>query len=286
LNLTTLHYFFNITYNMAFSDEMKYRTNGIKSYFRGGVKKSIWIVGGISLLMSFPMYYTGNYASKLYKNNWFNSKEIVQQVANKKIMYRLGTTESSTLSNGLQDLYISVDNKKNTQSGLSPWVYNLQVLDKDNVIIRQDTVRSYLLPGSSTYVIAKDVDPAGVKINIVDDSQTVESPYNPNLGKLFQEPKVIVTTATLSPAENSDEIRVRAVLKNEDLIKISSIDVLYILRDNRQDIVGAGSYKIGGLLPATERELIVDYPKPKDKEAKFVEIRWFTNYLDKNNLSI
>jgi hypothetical protein len=271
---------------MAFSTDVGYRLNSLKSYFRGGIRKSIWIIGGVSLVMSVPLYFAGNYASQLYKPSWFNNKQIVLEVANKKNTYKLGLTEAVTLSNGLQDLYLSVDNKKNTQSGLSPWVYNLQILDKDNVIIRQDTVRSYLLPGSSTYIIAKNVDPNGVKINIVDDEQTIEAPYNPNLGKLFQEPKIIVTTSTLSPTENSDEIRIRAVLKNEDLIKINSIDVMYLLRDNRQDIVGAGTFKLGGLTPGTERELIVDYPKPKDKETKFVEIRWFTNYLDKNNLSI
>jgi hypothetical protein len=271
---------------MAFVNNGSNIMGMIKSYFRGGIRKSIWILAGCAILTSFPVYYGGQYASKLYKNYWYNGKQIVQQVANKKSSYTIGTTESALLSDGFQDLYASVDNKINTEFGLNPWVYNLQVLDKDNVIIRQDTVRSYLLPGSNTYVVAKNVDPKGVKINIVDDPQTVEVPYNISFGKLFQEPKVIVTTSTLSPIQESNELRIRAVIKNEDLIKIGSIDVLYLLRDNRQNIVGAGTYKLGGLLPGTEREILVNYPTPKDKEAKFVEIRWYTNYMDKNNLSI
>jgi hypothetical protein len=271
---------------MALSDNFGNKTKAFRSYFRGGIRKSIWIIGGLSLIFSFPMYYAGDYASKLYKNSWYNGVPIVLQVANKKATYTLGKTESAKLSNGLQDLYVSVDNKQNTDFGLNPWVYNLQVLDKDNVIIKQNRVISYLLPGSNTYVIAKNIEPNGVKINIVDEPQTVEAPYNTNFGKLFQEPKVIVTTSSLSPAEGSSDTRIRAVVKNDDLIKINSLEILYLLRDNRQDIIGVGTYQLAGLNPGSEREIIVNYPKPKDKEAKFVEIRWFTNYLDKNNLSI
>lgn len=271
---------------MAFGDSLGYRVNNLKSYFKGGVKKPILILGLFALMLSYPMFYLGGLSSGLYKNTWFNGKKIVQEVSKKKATYTVGTTEAIELANGFKDLYVPINNKINTEFGLNPWVYNLQVLDKDDVIIKQNVVRSYLLPGSSTYVIASNVDSKGVKIKIVDDPQTVESSYNPNLGRLFQEPNVIVTTTSFTPIESTQEIRVRAVLKNNDLITIGSLNVLYLLRDSRQNIVGIGMYELGGLFPGTERELIVNYSKPKDKETNFVEVRWFTNYMDKNNLSI
>ncbi|MBC7472344.1 MAG: hypothetical protein H7196_03750 [candidate division SR1 bacterium] len=271
---------------MAFGDSLGYNAKNFRSYFKGGIRKAILILGVIAILLSYPMFYLGGLTSGLYKNTWFNGKKIVQEVSKKKATYTVGETKTIELANGLKDLYVPIDNKVNTEFGLNPWVYNLQVLDKDNVIIKQNVMRSYLLPASSTFIIASNVDAKAAKIKIVEDPQTVESPYNPNLGRLFQEPNVIVTTTSFTPIESLQEIRIRAVLKNNDLITIGSLNVLYLLRDSRQEIIGIGMYQLGGLLPGNEREIIVNYPKPKNKETNFVEVRWFTNYMDKNNLSI
>jgi archaellum component FlaF (FlaF/FlaG flagellin family) len=277
---------YQIKSNMAFGDNIGYNASTLKMYFRGGVRKAILIIGGIALLMIFPMYYLGQVASNLYKNVWFNGKEIVQSVKSKAPEYIVGETQILPLENGQQDMYISINNKANTEIGYFPWVYNLQVLDANGTIINQNTVRSYLLPGSSTYVIAQNVDAKGVKLNLVRNPDTVEIPYNPNVNRVLQEPKVSIITNTVTPNPNGTDLTIRAVLKNNDLVTIGNVDVLYILRDSRQAVIGIGNVRFGGFSPNAEREVIVNYPKPKDKEAKLVEIRWYTNYLDKNNVVI
>jgi hypothetical protein len=271
---------------MLNTTELEYRTNSIKKFFYGGVRRSIIIAGVVALILTYPVYLLGGFMTTLYKQRWYNGKEIVQKVAGKGINYTTGTTEIAYLSSGLNDLYLPIDNKANTAYGLFPWVYTMQILDKDNTIIKEEPVRSYLLPGISTYVVAQNIDPKGVKINIVTDPQTVELPYSINAGQLYKEPNIKVTATSINPGENPDELKVRAALKNDDQVLIEAIDIIYILRDNRQNIVGIGKYQFNSFVPQTDREIIVNYPKPKEKEAKFVEIRWFVNYLDKNNISL
>ena len=271
---------------MAINSNFETSISSLSIYFRGGIRKIILIIGAVALILIYPLYLLGSTSAGLYKSVWFKGDKIAQAVNDQAKNYQIGETQTLPLANGQQDLYVSIDNKINQNIGLNPWVYDLQVLDANDVIIKQNTVRSYLLPGSTTYIVASNVDPKGVKLNIVRNPQTVELPYNPNANLILQEPKISVLSSSINSSDKSDELSIRAVLKNNDIVTLGTVDVLYIIRDTRQSVVGIGTYRFGGFGPNAVREVIVNYPKPKDREAKFVEVRWLTNYLNSDNISI
>jgi hypothetical protein len=91
-----------------------------------------------------------------------------------------------------------------------------------------------------------------------------------------------VLSSGFKDTTNPEEILVYAYFKNNDFLTVKSVDVLYIIRDTQQAVVGIGSYNFKGFLPGSERDMQIPYPKPKDRVAKFVELRWYVNYLDSN----
>ena len=145
-------------YLMAINSNFENSISSLSIYFRGGIRKVILIIGVVALMLIYPLYLLGSASAGLYKSVWFKGDKIVQAVNDQAKNYQIGETQTLPLANGQQDLYVSIDNKINQNIGLNPWVYDLQVLDANDVIIKQNTVRSYLLPGSTTYIVASNVE--------------------------------------------------------------------------------------------------------------------------------
>jgi hypothetical protein len=64
------------------------------------------------------------------------------------------------------------------------------------------------------------------------------------------------------------------------------VDILYIIRDTRESVVGIGEYSFQGFFPDTERDMQLEYPKPLDRTASSVEIRVMVNYLDSSGIRL
>jgi hypothetical protein len=267
---------------MAFGDGFQYNVENMSMWFQGGVRRSIVIFFVAGLVLLAPFYYLGQLSSYLYKNVWFDGDNgfIPKQLTITD--YSVSQSQVAPLINGQRDIYVAIDNKTNKTIGYFPWVYTVQILDKNNTILSQDTVRSYLLPGDVTYVIGKNRDSQGEKMNIIKEPATQAVSYNPLANSVLKRPEIEVLSSGFKDTTNPEEILVYAYFKNNDFLTVKSVDVLYIIRDTQQAVVGIGSYNFKGFLPGSERDMQIPYPKPKDRVAKFVELRWYVNYLDSN----
>jgi hypothetical protein len=269
---------------MAFSDDLQYKLENAALYFQGGVRRNVLIFSGVCIILIVPIYFLGQISSSLYKQVWFDKTEffIPKSVSVKD--YSVSTTQVAPLINGQNDLYLSIDNKENKEIGYFPWVYTLQLLDSNNNILSQEKTTKYLLPGDVTYVVSKNRDAGATKLNLIKETGSIAVAYNPNANKLLKKPNINVLSSTVSAIPNTDELQVSAEFRNDDIVTVGTVDILYIIRDTQGAVVGIGNYSFGGFVPNSKRELKLNYPKPKDREARDLEIRVNVNYLDSNNL--
>jgi hypothetical protein len=271
---------------MGFGDNLQYKIENASIYFQGGVRRSVLIFAGICLVILAPSYFLGQFSSNLWKNSWYNDKNIVIPKNVTEQEYAISETEVVSLANNTNDLYVSVNNKANKEIGFFPWVYTVQVLNNNGSILSQRKISSYLLPEETKYIVINSSDSQGTKLNLIREPETKSRLYNPNSNQLLKQPNVEIRTQELTPIPNSNNLKIRAIFKNNDQIVIQRFDVLYIIRDTRQSVVGIGTYSFNGFIANSEREMILEYPKPKNREARFLDLRWSVNYLDETNIKL
>jgi hypothetical protein len=272
---------------MSFADELQYRTENLSLYFQGGVRRSVLIFAGICLVLLAPTYFLGQQISNLWSQapfnpNRFNSKNIVIAKILTEREMQIGETQVATLANGENTLYLTINNKVNPEIGFFPFVYTVQILSRDDVVVTQQKYRSYILPGEIKYVVARSADPAGQKLKIIREPETQAVNYNPNQTGIVKQPNIVIKDQSVRSIPGTKNLQVRAVFKNEDQVYVDDVDVLYIIRDTRESVVGIGEYSFQGFLPNTEREVVLEYPQPNDRVASQADIRWSVNYLDKS----
>lgn len=268
---------------MALMDNLQYRLENASLYFQGGVRRSVLIFSGVCILLLAPLYFLGQLSSNLWKQTWFDSQEIyiAKQIPQRE--YEISETQIVPLANGSRELYLSVNNFANREIGFFPWVYTLQVLDAGDSLLSQQTYRSYLLPEETKYIVHRSNDGNASKLRIIQEPATQAYRYNPNANRILKEPNIEIRSPGFE-LNSDDSLTIRAVFKNNDIVNVNSVNVLYIIRDTRQSVVGIGEYSFNGFSAGSEREMRLNYPKPKDREPRFLDIRWSVNYLDSRNI--
>jgi hypothetical protein len=270
---------------MSFADNLQYKTENFSLYFQGGVRRSLIIFAGICLVMLVPTYFLGQQISNLWSQvsinpNHFNSKNIVIPKNLDQQPLDIGTTQVVKLANGQNTLYLTVNNKANPQVGYFPFVYTLQILTANGQILSQKKYQNYLLPGDIKYVVADSADPTGVDMKLIVEPETQAISYNPNQVGISKSPNIVIKGQSVTNLPNSTDLQVDALFKNQDQVDVDSVDVLYIIRDARESVVGIGTYTFNGFLNGTEREMNLNYPQPADRSATQADVRWSVNYLD------
>ncbi|MEM1312200.1 MAG: hypothetical protein AAGF07_01925 [Patescibacteria group bacterium] len=270
---------------MSFADDLQYKIENISLYFQGGVRRSVLIFAGICLVLLAPAYFIAQQISNLWFQAPFNPNRfrdnnivIAKNISEKEVL--IGETQVTNLINGENTLYLTINNKVNPEIGFFPYVYTVQILTDEDAVVTQKKYRSYLLPNEIKYIVATSPDPSGTKLNIIKEPETQPVNYNPNQTGISKQPNVVIKEQSVRNIPGTDKLEVRAVFKNEDQVYIDNIDVLYIIRDTRESVVGIGEYSFQGFLPNTERDITLQYPQPKDRLATQADIRWSVNYLD------
>ena len=270
---------------MAYGDTLQRRIENAALYFQGGVRRSLLIFSGVIIVLLTPVYFLGQLSATVLKSFWFddanaiNSREIVVND------YTISPTEIVPLSDGSQDLYVSVSNKRNSDVGFYPWIYTLQVLNGDGQTIDQQRVQSFLLPDETKFVVARSSDPDARTIRITEESGTQPVIYNPESPTSVRNPDIEIRQQRLTVIDDNT-VRIFAQFKNNDIVRVEQVNVLYIIRDTRQAVVGIGTIQFSGFLPEDLRDFSIDYPTPADREPRFLDLRWNVNYLDENSVRL
>jgi len=265
--------FENFTYNLR-------NLLVIRSTF---VRKSVLICSGVILVLSIPGFFLGQLSSELFKRTWFDQKSILNSELQNVGKINVSQTQVIDLEGTNKDFYVSISNKENKNIGFSPFNYTLRLLNSSNQVIFQENKSEFLLPDETKFVTIRSDNPDAKKIEIIEGNNTPKI-YNPNSNSLARDPKIEIRQSRITEQDNG-QLKIFTQFKNSDSVTIKNAEILYIIRDTRQSVVGIGSFQLNGFVANEIRDLTIDYPKPLNREAKSLDIRIRVNYLDENNFS-
>ena len=261
-------------------------------YFQGGVRRKVFIFMGICLILLAPLYFLGQLGSTLWANvdlnpNKLQKESIVQRKLIAENEFGIDRSQIVSLANEETVLYTTINNRQNPLIGYWPFTYRLQILDREGVVIEDRVETSYLLPGEFKYITASTGNDQGDRLvvsGIPDESQPIL--FNPFSGDIGEDLQIEVRNPTLELDDTSTNLTLSAFIKNNDLVNIKNLDILYLIRDRRDRVVGIGQYRLENLKSGEERFFSLQYPKPEFRTPVRLEVRPFVNYLDQNNLKL
>ena len=274
---------------MAFSDSLSRQIETASLYFQGGVRRSVIIFAGVCIVLTAPAFFLGQSLSAIWSTlpanpDRIQNKNIYIQKILSENDYSIDRSQLVPLSKGGTVLYTTINNRQNQDYGYYPFVYRVQVLDIQNSIIYEKIEQSYLLPGDIKYVVVAPGDDRGVSLRVSTEPDTRTLLYNPQAINLSKRINVEVRNPTVTDGDGEASLVLRATIKNNDIVRLKVVDLMYLIRDNRDRVVGVGQYKLENLQPGEEREFYLTYPKPRYRRATRLDIRTFVNYLDDNNI--
>jgi len=274
---------------MAFTN-LQYSLETASIHFQGGVRRSVFIFLGFCLILLIPLYFIGQGVAGFWASSDLNPVSIsYQNMQNPKTTniynYRVDRSQQVPLRDETV-LYTTINNQNNTEIGYNPLTYTVQVLDIDGEIIFSERQQDFLLPGEIKYVIANPGREDGYEIRLIEEPQTNPVLFNSfasNFNNILDSIDVRNPTVT---EMDEDNLELKAVLKNNSLIEIRELEVLYIIRGNRDRVIGIGQRTINNLESNEERDFLARYPKAKYRRARNLDIRVRVNYLEEENFII
>lgn len=272
-----------------YTKEFGYKVEEMKLRTFWGVRKIVWIFIIIFVLLWIPAYLTGKGLADLYYKPKIKDINIVVQKDIKYPEYYVGDTEVLLLGNNQRDLYVKVSNKLTTDVGYSPWVYTYQLTDKLGTVLKEDVINSYLLPNNEKYIIVTTDDANAAKINIINNRESsfpVE--YDENYTKFSDLPEIkIYNKKAEDNILDSNYLDLSCQIRNDSDTLIKKVEVLFIMRDKLQEIIGITKIVVPKLDAGEQKDVVFkNYPKPTFKEVSILDIRTSYNYLDEGTFEL
>jgi len=266
--------------------------SGLLVYFQDGIRRSILIFCGIGFLFLIPLYFLAQGASNVWSSSELNKERL--NLANilypsldlSVSEYIISRTQRIDLINGDTVFYTTINNRTNSEVGYFPFVYDVALLDVKDQVISQKTYSEYLLPGELKYIVVSSANGQAQNLKITpSESNSQPTKLDKTQNTLASKSRELeIRNPNVVSQEGQTELDVNFLVKNKSIIKIATVDLTYIVRDDRDRILGIGQYQIFNLRADEERQLSLKYPKPKVRKATRLDVKWEVNYLDKNNL--
>ena len=264
----------------------------ITNAFRGGVHRWIMVYVVAGLILIFPFYILGQLGSKA----WFQLPANPSHFVNRELVRKDYLTKNdgtlkfdevgvADLLGDQKMLYTFANNQGNKNFGYDPFVYKVQVLDENGKILNESTESTYILPGEATFISTYSDDPAATNLKIIQQPQTKQIQYNPLSNPFLRKVQLDVRDSSVTELDQSN-LSLKASIKNTNNLKINKIDIILIIRDSQDGIVGAKNFSFNNLGPGDERAVDLIYPKPKNKNALNIDVRYSVNFLDSQNIQV
>ena len=254
---------------------------------QNGVHRWVLILFAVAIVLSYPSYLLGSYASSFwfYSSNFNTSKfDNRNIVSNKKIVEKevsLDTPSYIDLVNNQRLIYSFLNNRQNKTVGYNPFVYKLQVLDENGTVLSDEIKTTYLLPGEAKYIAAYTNSSKAVSLSIQKMPESDAVDYNPEANPFLREPELDIREKTIEE-KNKTTLLLKTSFKNSTKFFIQDVDVTILIRDSQDSVVGIQDYKMSGLVSGENRDIRLEYPKPKNRTAKSLDVRYSVNYLNSN----
>lgn len=274
---------------MSFKN-LQYSLETASIHFQGGVRRPLFIMMGVCFVLLIPFYLLGQVVAGFWANSEYNLDRIfyenMQNPKTTKIYnYTVGRTQRVPLR-GETVLYTTINNLNNPEIGYNPLAYTIQVLDINGEIIFSERQEGFLLPNEVKYVITNPKKEEAFELRLIEEPQTNPILSNPNANNFSNILNDIDIRNQTVREIDENNLEVRAIIKNNSLIEIRKLEILYIIRGNRDRVIGIGQRTVENLLPEEEREFLARYPKARYRRARSADIRVRVNYLDVENFVI
>jgi hypothetical protein len=274
---------------MSFSS-LQYNLETASIHFQGGVRRGVFIFLGICLALLIPFYFLGQGMAGAWTTLSFSPGKIdyfdmKNPKTTKVYNYRVDRSQQVPLV-GETVLYTTINNQANANIGYNPLTYTIQVLDIKGEIIYSQRQQDFLLPGEVGYIIANPGREGGYELKIIEEPQTKPILFNP-LANNFSDILNYIDIRNPKIEEMDEEnLELTAILKNNSLVEIRKLEILYLVRGNRDRVIGIGKRVVENFLPGEERFFLAKYPKAKYRRARNLDVRVRVNYLDQENFII
>jgi hypothetical protein len=278
---------------MTFNFESTF--NNILEELKAGAKKWVLIIFAITVILTYPIYLLTIQATKFWFYNVpFNPQKYVnRQFVNSKSFAsaNIEVVRSSyvDLVDGKRLIYTFLDNHNNKNIGFDPYIFKKQLLNSSNQTVEESFDKVYLLPGQTQYIFAYTENLDAVSIAVQKQSDSVQVDYNPEASEFLKMPEFDIRQSQVedSPVEGEQNLlRLRASIKNTTKFRYKKVDFIMLIRDTLDTVVGVQNYSFNEFLPDEEREIKLTYPKPVDKIARSLDLRYSVNFLDSSNIKL
>jgi len=269
-----------------------YKIESLVINFQSGVRRGVLIAAGILLLLTIPFYFIGQVIASFWMYNSANSNalELVEFFNPKTTTFYNYTVDRSQivpLANGENVLYTTINNKENPTVGYFPYFYRVQVLNEAGDLVFENQAQTYILPGDIKYIVVNPGNNQGYKLNITEEPQTTATLFNPfanNFANIVNQ--VQVRNPQIIENEDGQTLDLSAEIKNNSLIEILEVDILYIVRGTRDKVIGIGQQQIINLEAGEEREVFIKYPRPRHRRPLRLDMRIQINYLNSDGFVV
>ena len=274
---------------MSYVDKISYTLTKWRYQPIFGLKKILWLIIAITVLLTPIAYWTTNLAVKAATRPQF--EDIVQQITiphpELSIQY---PSNPSTLSyeNNKRGFYAAVTNKQDVNIGYNPWVYDYKILDASNRVVEEGTRSSYLLPNERTYVTGPITNAQGLTFEVETNlEKSVPVEFILENSDLTALPQIKVVNRSFNDLDNDEHVNINFSLSNDTLYDLNKIDAYFLLYNKDDRIIGIGRFKVESMPKGQIEEVNITFPKPSDGlgTINFLEVLPVVNYMDNENYS-
>lgn len=179
------------------------------------------------------------------------------------------------------DLLAKIKNPNNDY-GANVLGYHFDILNSKQEIIFSQSGQSYILAGQSKYLVEAGLDVKSndiAEINLVLDNIVWEKTTD------SKNPRLIIKDKTL---ENSSSrgvtVSANGFLANESNYDFNNVDIIAILYDNNDNVIGLGKTELRTILSGEKRYFEINWDKLFGTRVSRLELEANTNILDRGNI--
>ena len=244
---------------------------------QSGIRKWVFVTFCVCIILAYPSYLVSTRLVNFwFTSTWNSDRFVAKDIVIPKILteneLRLDTSNYVDLVNDKRLIYTFIDNRANQNIGYYPFVYKKQIIDRNNNLLVDSLETTYLLPNESKYISAYTDNKNAVAIKIEKQPASKLVEYNPNAKTNFKNIELQIRDKSVFFKDaDKKTLTLRTSIKNPTNFIIKTINLAMLVRDSQDGIIGVQDYSFNGLLPNEEREVIVDYPAPKNRTPKSLD---------------
>jgi hypothetical protein len=260
-----------------------YNFENLSLWFQGGVRRGFLVFALIGIVLCFPIFFFTTFISGFVFQASFNPYGLEdtvnyqkKNIPVKEIIF--SNSQVVPLKDGSKELYLSINNKANTEIGFYPFIYELIVTDNNGVAIDQSKSETYLLPGEIKYIVYRAKDSRAEKLTIRQNQDSKTVFFNP-FSRKYKRPNLATSNARFEERTGTNILNVYFTVRNNDTVNVNEVDLIYTIRDNRESVIGIGDFKLSNLKSGEERDVFIPYTQSANRSPRFINIDWYVNFL-------